>query len=185
MMKRRSFLKGAAALVPAAGFDPGAFAGVPALDTPAEGPVIGAGKDRLGEIHSRGFSTILFKVLPRETSNGLFVIEHVNLVKGGPPLHKHLYQEEYFYVMAGEVRFAVGDQRLTLHAGESILGPRGIPHTFSAVEGKQSRMLIAFTPAGKMEEFMRATAIPNPPKDDAELFRKHDMEMVGPSPFSG
>lgn len=184
-MKRRSFLKCAAALMPAAGLDPMSFASIPGAALPDAGMVIGAGKDRLGEMHSRGYSSILFKVLPRETSNGLFVIEHMNLVNGGPPLHRHPYQEEYFYLISGEVRFAVGDKRLTLHAGESILGPRGIPHTFAAVAGKPSHMLISFSPAGKMEEFLRATAIPNPPTEGAAFWRRYDIELVGPSPFAG
>jgi quercetin dioxygenase-like cupin family protein len=182
-MRRRSFLRSAAALLPAAGFDPMAFARMPGVsDFPQ---MIAAGKDREGGTHSRGFSSILFKVLPRETSNGLFVIEHVNMVNGGPPLHMHPHQEEYFYVISGEVRFALGDQRLVLHAGDSVLGPRGIPHTFAAVEGKPSRMLISFSPAGRMEQFMRDTAVPKPPVQDAELFRRYEMELVGPSPFAG
>lgn len=185
MLKRRSFLKSAAALLPVAGFDPAAFASLPGSDSSTHSQFIGAGQDRLGETHSRGYSSILFKVLPRETSNGLFVIEHMNLVNGGPPLHKHLHQEEYFYLISGEVRFAVGDRRLTLHPGDSILGPRGIPHTFAAVEGKPSRMLISFSPAGKMEEFLRDTAIPNPPVQDAAFFRRFEMELLGPSPFAG
>ncbi len=184
MLKRRSFLMSAAAFLPVAGFDPMALAGIPGVDASKPGEVIGAGKDRLGETHSRGYSSILFKVLPRETGNGLFVIEHMNLVNGGPPLHKHLHQEEYFYLISGEVRFAVGDQRLTLRAGDSILGPRGIPHTFAAIEGKPSHMLISFSPAGKMEEFLRDTAVPNPPVQDAEFWRRYEMELVGPSPFA-
>ena len=182
-MKRRSFLKNAAAVFPVVGFDPVAFASLTGSDSTEQGEVVGAGKDRLGEVHSRGYSSILFKVLPRETSNGLFVIEHMNLVNGGPPLHKHLHQEEYFYLISGEVRFAVGDKRLTLRPGDSILGPRGVPHTFAAVEGKPSNLLISFSPAGKMEEFLRDTAVPNPPVQDAEFFRRYEMELVGPSPF--
>lgn len=180
-MKRRSFLKSAAAFLPAAGIDPLAIAEAPVQN---QNHVVASGQDTLGETHSRGYSSILFKVLPRETSNGLFVIEHMNLVNGGPPLHKHPYQEEYFYLISGEVRFALGDQRLTLKAGDSVLGPRGIPHTFAAVEGKPSHMLIAFTPAGKMEEFLRATAVPNPPKQDSAFWRKFEIELLGPSPFA-
>jgi hypothetical protein len=41
-------------------------------------------------------------------------------------------------------------------------------------------MLIAFTPAGKMEQFFRDTAIPDPPKEDAAFFRRYDMELAGP-----
>jgi quercetin dioxygenase-like cupin family protein len=182
-MRRRSFLKSAAALLPVAGIDLNALADTPGVSPSGPAHVVAGGTDCLGETHSRGYSSILFKVLPRETSNGLFVIEHMNLVNGGPPLHKHLHQEEYFYLISGEVRFAVGDKRLTLRAGDSILGPRGIPHTFAAVEGKPGRMLIAFSPAGKMEEFLRDTAVPNPPVQDAAFFRRYEMELVGPSPF--
>ncbi|HEY2470094.1 MAG TPA: cupin domain-containing protein [Terracidiphilus sp.] len=183
-MKRRSFLK-SAAILPLAGIDPSAFAGAPGVRVGEEPKLILAGEDRLGETHSRGYSSILFKVLPRETSNGLFVIEHMNLVNGGPPLHKHPNQEEYFYVIGGEVRFALGEQRLHLRAGDSILGPRGIPHTFAAVEGKPSHMLIAFSPAGKMEQFLRDTAVPNPPTQDAAFWRRYEVELLGPSPFAG
>jgi len=82
--------------------------------------------------------------------------------------------------MEGEVLFQVGDQRKLLRSGESVLGPRMIPHGFSAVGEKPGRMLIAFTPAGKMEAFFRAIAIPNGPAMDAETFRRYDMRYVGP-----
>jgi quercetin dioxygenase-like cupin family protein len=179
-MKRRSFLRNAAAALPAASF------GALSLDRlasaqPPDGPhLVGAGQDRLGEMHSLGFSTILFKVLPRETGDNLFVIEHKNLGHGGPPVHLHLHQEEWFYVMEGEVLFQVGDTRQTLRAGESLLGPRGIPHGFAGVGQKPAHMIIAFSPAGKMEAFFREAAVPNGPKMDAPLFARFDMQYVGP-----
>jgi quercetin dioxygenase-like cupin family protein len=77
------------------------------------------------------------------------VIEHKNLGKGGPPVHFHLHQEEWFYVMEGEVLFQVGESRRQLRAGESLLGPRGIAHGFVGVGAKPAHMLIAFSPAGK------------------------------------
>ena len=155
-MKRRSFLKATAAFLPVAGFQNFALEQV-AAQAPVPPPsseihVVGSGQDRFGEHHSLGFSTILFKVPARETNGNLFVIEHQNLIKGGPPVHFHLHQEEWFYVMEGEVVFQVGDQRKVLRSGESILAPRMIPHGFSAVSEKPSHMLIAFTPAGKMED---------------------------------
>jgi mannose-6-phosphate isomerase-like protein (cupin superfamily) len=110
----------------------------------------------------------------------LFVIEHKNLGKGGPPVHFHLHQEEWFYVMEGEVLFQVGKSRRTLGAGESLLGPLGIPHGFVGVGEKPAHMLIAFTPAGKMEAFFREVAVPNGPKMDAPLFARFDMRYVGP-----
>ncbi len=179
-MKRRSFLKTAAAAFPAAGLS--AFALGQAAPVVDGVHPVGAGEDRLGETHSLGFSTILFKVLPRETSGRLFVIEHKGLGHGGPPVHFHLHQEEWFYVMEGEVLFQVGDSRKTLRAGESLLGPRGVPHGFAGVGAASAHMLIAFSPAGKMEEFFREAAVPNGPKMDAALFAKYEMQYVGPGP---
>jgi len=183
-MKRRSFLRSAAAFFPAASLP--SFAVAQASPSQPQAPihVVPAGQDRFGEAHSRGFSSILFKVMPQETGSGLFIIEHANLVKGGPPLHYHLHQEEWFYVVEGEVVFQVGDGRKKLGPGDSILGPRGIPHTFSSIGEKPGRLIIAFTPAGKMEEFLRVTAVPSPPVQDAAFFRRYDMELVGPSPLS-
>lgn len=182
-MKRRSFLKSVAAALPA-GFPFTALAQASSTTATARAHLIPAGQDRFDESHSRGFSSILFKVMPSETNAGLFLIEHAGMVMGGPPLHLHLHQEEYFYVIDGEVLFQVGDERKRLGPGDSILGPRNIPHTFSAAAEKPSRMLIAFTPAGKMEEFLRATAVPNPPVQDAAFFRRYEMELIGPSPLA-
>jgi len=41
-------------------------------------------------------------------------------------------------------------------------------------------MLIAYTPAGKIEEFFRYVAVPNGPKMDAEVFARYEMQYVGP-----
>jgi quercetin dioxygenase-like cupin family protein len=166
-------------MFPAAGF--GAFSLEPVAAPAAVDGIhpVEAGQDRLGETHSLGFSRILFKVLPRETSGGLFVIEHKGLGHGGPPVHFHLHQDEWFYVMEGEVLFQLGDSRRTLRAGESVLGPRMVPHGFAGVGEKPAHMIIAFTPAGMMEGFFRETAVPNGPKMDAALFAKYDMQYVG------
>ncbi|MFZ0747056.1 MAG: cupin domain-containing protein [Terracidiphilus sp.] len=183
-MKRRSFLKFAAAVLPGAGFPTFAIAQLAASSSAEEIHMVAAGQDRFGESHSRGFSSILFKVASRETSGGLFIIEHDNLVKGGPPLHLHLHQEEWFCVLKSEVLFQVGDGRIKLHAGDSILGPRSIPHAFSMVGETPGKMLIAFIPARKMEQFFRDTAIPNPPNQDAAFFSRYEMKLLGPSPFA-
>jgi mannose-6-phosphate isomerase-like protein (cupin superfamily) len=148
--------------------------------TTKEAQLVPSGEDRFGDSHSLGFSVIRFKTSTADTNGNLFVVEHSNLMPGGPPLHLHLEQEEWFYVMEGEVLFQVGEKRLQLKAGDSVLAPRKVPHTFTAVGPKPGKMLIAFSPAGKMEQFFRDVAVPNGPKMDAATFRKYDMEYVGP-----
>src|ERR1700723_2724364 len=100
--------------------------------------VVGSGEDRSGKSHSLGFSTILFKVTTAETEGQLFLMEHEKMKPGGGPnLHLNLNQDEWFYVIEGEVAFQVGEQRLHLHAGESVLAPT------------PGRMLIGFRPGAR------------------------------------
>jgi len=187
-LRRRSFLKSAAALpagLQAIALGQATTSGRPSAESAVDGiHPVGPGQDRLGETHPLGFSTILFKVLTRDAGGGLFVIEHKGLGHGGPPVHIHPHQDEWFYVMEGQVLFQVGSERKRLGAGESLLGPRGIPHGFMGAGEKPAHMIIAFTPAGMMEAFFRETAVPNGPPMDAAMFAKYDMEYVGP-PLAG
>jgi quercetin dioxygenase-like cupin family protein len=129
-----------------------------------------------------GVSSLAFKVLSSDTGGNLFVIEHSHLVPGGAPLHLHLYQDEWFYVMEGEVVFQVGDQRVHLKPGESVLGPRRVPHAFSSV-APQSRMLIAFTPAGMMEKFFLDGGANPELALTADFMSRYEMKWLAPSPF--
>ena len=180
-MERRSFLRDAAA-VSAGLYELFAnSAGARAAVVPPAAQVVGAGEDRYGQQRTMGFDHLAFKVGSADTDGRLFIVEHSHLLHGGPPLHLHPHQEEWFYVMEGQVDFQVGEQRLRLGAGESVLGPRGVPHTFSAAGPKPGRMLIAFSPAGQMEMFFRE--VHDPHMQDAEVWRQFGMELVGPSPF--
>ena len=184
-MKRRDFLKSAASVLPAAGFPAAgfeAFALGQSAALPPSGGIhpVEAGQDRFGETHSLGYSTILFKAVPRETNGGLLMIEHKNLTKGGPPRHLHLHQEEWFYVMEGEVLFQVGDSRRTLRAGESILGPRGIPHGYFNKSDKPARALFWVSPTQKLEALFNQL---HNLTDVAEIVRisgEHEVNFLPP-----
>ena len=182
-MKRRRFLQSAAAVFPLSWIERTGWAGMGA-DSADPAHVVPAGQDRLGEHHSLGFSTISFKVLPRETAGGLFLIEHTHLLKAGPPLHLHHTQEEYFYVMEGSVLLQVGERRVELKPGDSVLGPREVPHTFMPVGEQPARMLIGFTPAGQMEDFFREQEKSGKPFSDPEDFGRFGMKWLGP-PLKG
>ena len=185
---RRTFLKSSASFLPAIAFQNVLAQAspetpiAPTLHPVFAGPVP-AGQDRSGHLHSLGFSSIAFKVVTSDTAGNLFVAEHTNLMPNtGPALHMHLSQEEWFYVMEGEVRFQVGDRRLQLGPGESILAPRRIPHTFSAT-GSPAHMLIAFTPADKMEQYFIDGAAHPSLAATADFMNRYDMQWIGPSPF--
>ena len=179
-MKRRNFLKSAASAFPFALSQPFALA-TESSDFPIkEAHLVRAGQDIDSEPRSLGFSRISFKTSSHETGGNLFLIEHSNLLPGGPPLHLHLEQEEWFYVMEGEVLFQVGVKRLLLKSGDSVLAPRRVPHAFTAVGTKPAKLLIAFAPAGKMQQFFRDFAHGKLNPMDASLYRRYDLELIGP-----
>ena len=139
-----------------------------------------AGADRSGEIHTLGFSKISFKVSPAETEGALFTMEHSNLGKGGPFRHLHPAQDEWLYAMEGEFRVEIGDQKLTLKPGDSVLMPRKVPHVWAQVGDTPGKLLIAFTPAGRMEEFFRDFGKTGKLPADPEVVRAYGLERVGP-----
>jgi quercetin dioxygenase-like cupin family protein len=76
----------------------------------------------------------------------------------GSPLHVHHNEDEWFYVLEGELTFWVGGQVITAPAGSFVYGPREIPHTFMVSSG-QARFLLVVEPAG-FENFVRTLAEP-------------------------
>ncbi len=122
-----------------------------------------------------------YKVVSADTGGGLFVLEQANRQKGGPPRHLHLDQDEWFYAVEGEFVVEVGSDRFTLTAGDSLLAPRKVPHVWAFVGTGVGRLLVAFTPAGRMEAFFHEVTKSNAmPSQDPALWRAHGMELVGP-----
>ena len=178
LIVRRDFLGGALAAVPMALV--GQTVQAPAT---AAVNVVRAGEDRLGEHHTIGVSTTAFKVLTRESSGGLFIFEHSSSKKGGPPRHLHHNEDEWFYVIEGQYLVEIGSVRLQLKPGDSVLGPREMPHTWAFVGDSPGRLIIAFAPANKMEAYFRYTEKlrkGNEYTNDAEIFRAYGMELLGP-----
>jgi quercetin dioxygenase-like cupin family protein len=141
---------------------------------------VAAGADREGENRGLGISSIAFKMTSPNPGD-LFILENTFLAKGGPARHLHYDQDEWFYILEGEFQFEVGAQRMHLQPGDSLLAPRKIPHVWAFVGNARGRILIVFTPAGKMEAFFREVTRANamPPQDPA-LWRAHGMELLGP-----
>jgi quercetin dioxygenase-like cupin family protein len=142
--------------------------------------IVAAGEDRFGIHKTLGISAIDFKVVPEE-GNGVLFIENTFRAKGGPPRHLHLHQDEWFYVLEGEFIAEVGQERITLRPGDSLLGPRNVPHAYAFTGDGVGRILIAFLPAGQMEAFFSEVSKSNAmPGQDPELWRAHGLELVGP-----
>ena len=149
-VRRRTFL-GAVATLPAA-----ALAQQPAADPSAAGVRVAAGESRFGQpLRLPDGSPLFIKVSTQDSSGAFFLTEQPSGAKGGPPKHFHLDEDEWFYCLAGEYIVEVGTQRYQLKAGDSVLGPRRVPHAFAFVGNSPGRLMVGFTPAGRVEQFFR------------------------------
>lgn len=135
---------------------------------------------------------VTLKATGEHTGGGLTVAEFVNPPGFAPPLHRHLVEDEMFYVLEGSATFQCDSQRLVAGPGDFVLLPKGLAHSFHVGEEGPLRCLQLTTPAG-FEDFAAAVGapalerrLPEPgPVDPAALGHAaplHHIEILGPPP---
>jgi quercetin dioxygenase-like cupin family protein len=147
---------------------------------------IKAGESRNGKhLKMKGvtLNVLDLKISSKDTNGNLLVFEQIGFTpQGGPPLHIHPNQDEYFYVLEGEYQFQVDQEKYRLSPGDTIFLPRNIQHAFIQLTEK-AKVLVSYSPAGKMESFFETTdSWTIPPNDEMikKTFADHDMIVVGP-----
>lgn len=126
----------------------------------------------------------------QETDNRIFAFEAVEPPGGGPPLHIHANEEEFFLVLEGEITFSIDGQVIRQRAGGSAFVPRGTPHCFKNTSDRVARVLVLFTPAD-IEGFFEfgATIDGAVPSEEQLLERLNELApgfgltVLGPSPL--
>jgi quercetin dioxygenase-like cupin family protein len=103
-------------------------------------------------------SHVSIKASAQTTAGRVAVIEHLSPRGSGSPLHVHHREDEWFYVIDGELTFWVGGRVINAPAGSFVYGPRDIPHTFT-VSSETARYLLVTEP-GDFAGFMRAQSEP-------------------------
>ena len=127
-----------------------------------------------------------------ETTGGRVAVTENWAPRGyGSPLHVHRNEDEWFYVLSGELTFWVDGQVITATEGSFVYGPRDVPHTFT-VSSDDARFLLVVEPAG-FENFLRALSEPaqsltlppasvEPPAMEAMMAAaaEYGLEILGP-----
>src|SRR6516225_4913003 len=115
---------------------------------------VGAGKDRFNDGFTRYGTTIDCKVSGKDTGGAMCVLEVNNT---GWPRHVNRDQDEWIYVVDGEVELEIGKKRFRLGTRESMFIPRNIEHAWAAVSAP-TKIINTYQPAGKIEEFFQVLA---------------------------
>ena len=128
-----------------------------------------------------------------ETTDGrVAVIQQLAPQGAGSPLHVHHREDEWFYVIEGELTFWVGGQVIDGAGRSRSSMARAISRTPSMSASEQARFLLVTEPAG-FEDFMRAAGQPAPaltippppteapdPAQMASVAGEYGIEILGP-----
>jgi len=147
-----------------------------------------------GEGDARWFLGALgtIKAAAETTGGQLAVLEFLWPQGSGSPLHVHHNEDEWFYVIAGELTLWVDGKVIQAPAGSFVYGPRDIPHTFLVTSTEPARFLMVTEPA-PFADFVRAmsepaqtltlppaSVQPPTPEELTAVAADYGMEILGP-----
>ena len=112
----------------------------------SSGHVLGPAEGKAGFLGSIG---VRFMVDAETTDEGFSLVEHPMSARAlAAPLHRHLREDEYSYVVEGRMGALLGADAVEAGPGELVFKPRGEWHTFWNAGEEPCRILEIIAPAG-------------------------------------
>lgn len=137
---------------------------------------------------------VTVRIRHTDGGDGISLLEHHAPHGDSPPLHVHDNEDEVFHILEGELRFRIGGEEVRAAAGDSLLAPKRVPHSYRVESAGGARWLTIMS-GGDFERFVRAFSRPaersglpdpsGPPTPEqaeamAHACRQHGIELVGP-----
>jgi quercetin dioxygenase-like cupin family protein len=127
-------------------------------------------------------SKTLHKIKSSATSGVFSVMEFVTPPGKGVALHVHEREDELVYLLEGDIEVTLGNQKMKAVPGVMALLPRGIPHGFTNIGNKPSRLLDTILPGQFDNYFVELAALytagdPSEEQSDA-LSRKYRIRYL-------
>ncbi|MGN6871252.1 MAG: cupin domain-containing protein [Solirubrobacteraceae bacterium] len=117
-----------------------------------------------------------------ESGGGFSLVEHPMSARAlAAPLHRHMREDEYSYVLEGRVGALLGDETLIGSPGDLIFKPRGQWHTFWNAGDDPARIRETISPAGFERFFSTLVELGGvtgaEPEALADLCARYELEM--------
>lgn len=139
---------------------------------------------------------LTFKVLSSETNGQFWALEGLADKHMAVPLHAHSREDEFWFILEGEIRFTIGNNTVMGSPGTFAYIPRNVPHTFQILS-ETARWFGVGTPAGLDQWFFetgepaKALTLPPPPANPPNVemivasLKAYGTETLGPPPGIG
>jgi mannose-6-phosphate isomerase-like protein (cupin superfamily) len=102
-----------------------------------------------GETVMMGGLGVRLMIESAQSGGGFALVEHpIGPRVLAAPLHTHEREDEYTYVLEGEVGVQVGEEVRVARPGDLVFKPRGVPHAFWNAGDEPARALEIISPAG-------------------------------------
>ena len=88
-----------------------------------------------------------FLSMGHETNGGHALMRIIVNRGAEPPAHTHSREDESYYLLSGSIRYTIGEDVITVHAGEYVYLPNGVPHKFEVLT-EQAEVLMWISRAG-------------------------------------
>jgi mannose-6-phosphate isomerase-like protein (cupin superfamily) len=143
------------------------------------GRVVGPAGGKAGFLGSIG---VRFMIDGETTGGGFSLVEHPMSARAlAAPLHRHLREDEYSYVLEGRMGALLGDEALEAGPGDLVFKPRGEWHTFWNAGDEPCRILEIIAPAGFERFFAELVELGGVAQTDpatlANLCERYGLEM--------
>lgn len=138
-----------------------------------------------GEMVIMGGLGVRFMVEGAQSGGNFALVEHpIGPRALAAPLHTHEREDEYTYVLEGEIGVQVGEEVRVARPGDLVFKPRGVPHAFWNAGDEPARALEIISPAGFEHYFAEISPLlpPNhtgPPDEEAlgAIMARYRLDM--------
>jgi len=112
----------------------------------------------------------------RDTGGRYCLIAMLVPTGGGPPPHRHDF-EEMFSIVEGKIEFTFRGEKVPAKAGTTVNIPANAPHSFKNVAAKPARLLCVCSPAGQEEFFLAVGKVVDSRTSPAASLSKYEQEQ--------
>lgn len=136
-----------------------------------------------GTVVWMGQNQITIKATAEQTGHKFGLVEMLVAPGAGPAPHRHLREEEAFFILEGEITFYLPTGAYHAKAGCFLRVPRGHIHSFHNETDAPARLLMFIIPGG-LEGYFSEVGLPAPPSASLPM-TKFIERVLTTAPFYG